>query len=541
MATVTKTYIEDNDTINKATWNITFTANDYTVSEASFTVPLFAPTAKYTYSGKTRAAVQSDYFVYIDGTRVNGLIRYYLPTSGGLISWASGNTKTTERLVRSGDTPTPTANTSTFFNSANKTDKSVSLQYRLNSVGGSSDNSSGTMSNGFYYSAPFDIFSPGLKLILNAPPTVTTGTPTFPTPYASVGAYTVPSINASAQYGGDISKVTLTVGQDSTEQTYSAATISNETISVTPTVAGTFTPTLIVEDSRGQTTVTTFSNIVVNPYLNPSLDFDVFRANSSGVRDDEGAYGLITANVSFTGAISNLTKPTVAINGTTTNNVIWYSSYNSGTGVSGAISNWSGVSSGDTIYGLVNGSFSQTDSYQITVTLTDSLGGSSDPITQTLSTAFYTIDFQAGGKEIAFGGPADDDVTDFNGKDYSDNGLFKCNMGTAFTDMTSQEVSDFVDGLDISGGGLGTFLQHGGVGATTCAANAVTRRSVTFPHAFDSAPHVVVSFRSSSTGATMGQLSCGVDAITASGFDIVIWNSSSTSREPAFEWIAINL
>ena len=157
-------------------------------------------------------------------------------------------------------------------------------------------------------------------------------------------------------------------------------------------------------------------------YNAPSFDFDVFRSNSNGVKDDEGAYGLVTANISFTDAVADMTEPTVQINGTTTSNVTWYSAYNSSTGVSSAISDWSTVSSGDTIYGLINGSFSQTDSYQITVQIEDSLGGESSAISQTLSTAFYTIDFQAGGKEISFGGPANDNLTSYP------NGLFKCGM-----------------------------------------------------------------------------------------------------------------
>lgn len=287
-----------------------------------------------------------------------------------------------------------------------------------------------------------------VNAILDAPPEVSVGTPTYPTPYAGLGTYTVPITNAEAKYGGDVSKVTLIVGQDSVVQTYASPSISNETISLIPSTVGRYTPKLVIEDSRGQTTTQTLTDIIVNhPYYEPSLDFDVFRSNSSGVRDDEGVYGLITANVTFTDAVVTLIQPTVKINGTITNNVTWYTDYNASTGVSNAISDWTTVSSGDTIYGLINGSFAPS-SYQITVKLTDSNGRVSSAITQTLPTAFYTIDFQAGGKEIAFGAPANDDLSNVNGKDYTDEGLFKCNMGTAFNDMTAQEVQDFVDGLN---------------------------------------------------------------------------------------------
>ena len=93
-----------------------------------------------------------------------------------------------------------------------------------------------------------------------------------------------------------------------------------------------------------------------------------------------------------------------------------------------AISNWASVSSGDEIYGLIDadyaqtGHFSDADTYQITITETDSQSGTSQPVTQALSTSYFTIDFQAGGKEIAFGAPANDVLTNYP------NGLFKCEM-----------------------------------------------------------------------------------------------------------------
>ncbi len=404
------------------------TAGNVYASGATFTIAYPASQVKKTDS-------------YMSGNRT---YRYTVSDNGGTDYTTAYSNSVGNNVYANISGFNVTKNTSSYFKASNKTIRNVSFPFYFQTL---EAHQSGTDS----YTWPSSAVTPyTATIILDVPPAVTLGTPTYSNPqYAGLGSYSVPVTSASAYYGGDISKVTLTVGQDSTVQTYSSSSISNQTISVTPTVAGTYTPTLTVEDSRGQTTTETLADITVNPYLNPSLDFDVFRSNSSGVRDDEGAYGLVTANVSFTDAIADLTQPTVKINGTTTNNVTWYSSYSSSTGVSSAISDWTTISSGATIYGLINGSFNQTDSYSITVSLTDSLGGNSAEITQTLSTAFYTIDFQAGGKEIAFGAPANDDITDFNGNDYSTEGLFKCAMGTAFTDMTAQEVQDFVDGLNI--------------------------------------------------------------------------------------------
>lgn len=49
-------------------------------------------------------------------------------------------------------------------------------------------------------------------------------------------------------------------------------------------------------------------------------------------------------------------------------------------------------------------------------------GGTSSTVTKNLTGAFYTMDIKGGGREIAFGAPATDDLTNFS------HGLFKCGM-----------------------------------------------------------------------------------------------------------------
>lgn len=295
------------------------------------------------------------------------------------------------------------------------------------------------------------------NVIFNIPPNVDIGSPSYEIPIAGVGSYVLPLTSLIAQYGGIITEVKLTIGSDSITNTYSSTTITNETISIIPTSSGVQTPILEVKDSRDQIKTISLSPITVNPYNGPNIGFDLFRSNSAGIKDDEGEYGLITSEINFLDTVSSIEQPIITIDGNITNNVVWYSNYNSSSGVSDLISDWSTVYSGDTIYGVINGSFIVDQSYTITMVVFDSSGVSSLPITQTLSTAFYTIDFQAGGKEIAFGSPANDDLTNINGKNYSDEGLFKCNMGTSFNDMTTGsggEVEEFVSELDISGAGI---------------------------------------------------------------------------------------
>ena len=277
--------------------------------------------------------------------------------------------------------------------------------------------------------------------------------------------YSASGTTGTAKYGGYIKKIEVTIGSQTETLTFDESTkpTSAKTLSVAIANAGTFTPTVTVTDSRDQTATQTLPDITVIPYNVPSVNFDVYRTDLVGVKSDEGHFAVIDSEITYTSGVANLNEPTVAVNGTdVSSDVTWYSSWTSSGGVSGQINDWSSVQSGSHVYGLIDYNFSEATSYQVTMTAEDSLGGTSTPITQTLSTAFYTIDFQAGGKEIAFGAPANDDISDYNGKDYSGEGLFKCNMGADFTnnltsvDMTTQEVSDFVDDLAISGGS-GTF------------------------------------------------------------------------------------
>ena len=177
------------------------------------------------------------------------------------------------------------------------------------------------------------------------------------------------------------------------------------------------------------------STVTVPEYILPSVDFDVYRTNNSGTKDDEGTYGLIQATISYTSAIANLVAPTVKTGSTDiSSNVTWYTTTPPYGVSSTSISDWSTVvysgQTPPTVYGLINGSFSQASSYQITLIAEDNKGGQSTPITQTLSTAYYTIDFLAGGKEIAFGLPANDSLT----TNQQNVGLFKCGMEAKFNE-----------------------------------------------------------------------------------------------------------
>lgn len=459
MAVATKTFVENNLPSYRSTWTLSFTGVDVVHGSGAFTIPRPALTAKYVYAGKAYEYIEGTWYIYVDGKHYNHQTISY--QRGSVNSFVSATSGVGYNIgVGANDDNTAQLYLSWYFDSNNPTVRSVPITVSQSYVYMASSNTptnDGSLYNCFLVDGVTKLEGVIGYLTLDAPPTFTASALSGDTDGYWAGATTVSTTvsSASAKYGGNIVSSSLTIGS----QTVSGS--GNGTLSIALANAGTFTPQVSLTDSRGQVTTKSLDVITVNPYLVPSVSFDVYRTNASGVKDDEGHCGLIIGQMTYTDALANLAKPSVSIDGTPIEDVVgatvtWYTGYSASTGVDatteidGTNITWADVASGSTVYALIDcdyditGKFSEGLSYQIGIIANDSIDGHSTPIIQTLSTAFYTIDFQAGGKEIAFGAPANDDVTNY------EDGLFKCAMSFRLKDHliwigTRSEYDDAVD------------------------------------------------------------------------------------------------
>ena len=419
-------------TTGTGVYTITYPNSSIEVTGATFNIDNLLPT------GVTTKLTWWSY-----GTKGESGVGFYFPQASAIGSsnayvwfaysygaWANGATKTLTKT----DSNSATFNTADYFNSSNSTMREYPITYAIGRPSGTIYSqpywTRGTDSDAMNecYNIGWSTISLDQKLVLNAPPTFTASSISYDTNYIYSGLTTasVTVSNATAQYGGDVTSIAFTIGNQTVTRS------SNGTLSIALNAGGTFTPTVTVTDSRGQTTTQTFDPITVNTYTAPSVSFDVTRTTSSGVEDDEGTYGFIEATLTFSDVVATAVAPSVTLtseSGTqSTPTVTWYTTSALTTTVT-----WANVASGDTVYGLFSG-LSPNYSYQVTVRPRDS-EGTGTAITQTISSAFYTIDFLAGGHGIAFGQPA------------SQTGFF-CNMDATFEDaLTVNDDADF--GADI--------------------------------------------------------------------------------------------
>lgn len=432
MATVTKTWYQSDITYGTRTITTSVTASNETVTGENIEI-------KPSVSVASNVLPYGDKRVYNAGkvtasgytAQSKGIAVKVGDTIKGSIKYASSSAVAVNATATMPIYTPLTLQTADLFDSSNKTSATVAYSLWLGYDGESYSIEAQTINNtgnDFIQGDNGQTLYSGY-LTLDAPPTFTSTQVSYDKNYVYAGLTTasVTISGATAQYGGTISASSLTIGN----QTVTGS--GNGTLSILLDTAGTFTPIVTVTDSRGQTTTKTLDAITVNSYVAPEVAFTLERTNSSGTVDDEGTYAVATASFNWTDAIATLSQPTVSAidsDGTTLSvSATWYTDRAFTTAVDwSSTSSWS---SPKTLYGRI-GTLPVNESSQVTITPNDS-EGSGTAQTQTLASAFYTIDFLAGGHGIAFGQPA------------SEEGFF-CNMDSHFSDNAHvmRALFDFV-------------------------------------------------------------------------------------------------
>lgn len=407
-----------------STWTFKFYSSrtESVVNGATFTLAPYSNVNRtYTNNanGKTHASAKTMYVVITDGVRRN-YQNTISPTE-----WPPDRTRSSAPIGS-------TVNTADYFNSSNPTTRTITSRQYVRAV---------KLQSGAYsddeFVAPYgiatygDVDDPGTDMsdwidlgdfhtyTLDAPPIISNPSVTYNTSeaYADLTTATL-ACNVTAQYGGNISNIVFKFGSQSVSGTTTP-------LSIRLTAEGTFTPTVTVTDSRGQTTTQNLDSVVVKACPPPAMSFTAQRTTASGVVDDEGQYATLTAVFDYASDAVALREPVVLVDGVQ-ETATWYTTRATSGAVSNAVdwTNTGSFTSPKTLYGIV-GTLDLQTSHQISVTPVDS-NASGTTITQTLATAFYTIDFLAGGHGIAFGQPASQDG-------------FECNMPTTFHDTVTME------------------------------------------------------------------------------------------------------
>ena len=390
MATLTKSFVENEFSTDRGTWTITATGTNITVTGSTFVVKPPSMTAKCAGTDKYYADLSLTGKTLIESTVITSTVfagKGENITPGTVFS-----------LSRSSGDSSKTVNTSTYFNSNNSTTKTLNLTYQVPSCSAlSSRTSRGGAENS--YSGSLGTLGTLQTITLNAPPTFSEKVVSSGDYMAHVSDYSVQLSSVSAKYGGTISKTKLTVGNQSVTGSGSG------TLTIRLNASGTFTPTVAVTDSRGQTTTKTLPSITVSPYIIGIQNIEADRLNETTMKlDVEGRNAVFSLTINRSVFEGNyLLEPTVTIEGTTTQNITWYEQWDDENGFRDEII-WSDFAPGGTvtIYGKCTDTLDDSVSYPLTFRANGTYASGS-AITATLPQAFYLLSGKAGGKALGIG------------------------------------------------------------------------------------------------------------------------------------------
>lgn len=428
----------DTATINnpKSTWEVTASVEDTVlVTGETFTLPTPTISAKYTGNSKGYAGGrlivtpsisngESLYYARHGGTYMASqagyqYLQYYLApwASGAQLALINDNKYLASMTAEATSHPQMTFNVADYFPagwfSDDPTEITVTYQIEMripyfgsgNGATGGSTYRYDPTQDGTTSTAPL-YGTISTKIKLNAPPTLTCSQASLDTPsaYANVTTATVTISNLATYCGSSCESIELKIGEQTATRT------TNGSLSIALNTTGTFTPTVTCIDSLGQKTVIELNPITVSSYECSVSDISAARidATSFHLDDENGTNALLMATFNFSSYTgSTLQSPTVDINGTTTSNITWYTSWSDANGFSGPVSNWSSVANGTRLYAKITDTFATTTSYTIGIrpktTTTTAKSLTVARITTRLSQAFYLLAGRAGGHGLGIG------------------------------------------------------------------------------------------------------------------------------------------
>lgn len=184
---------------------------------------------------------------------------------------------------------------------------------------------------------------------------------------------TFDSTKISGHYGASISSYSVTCG----------GITDSASPHETPILTAKTSVTVKATDSRGFTASETFE-ITPLSYASPSLSqVNVFRCDSTGVADEDGAYYSVTATATYS-----------SLEGENTAQILRYQKT-----ASGAYGSGTALQSGDVV---VVGPIDPDTIYDIKIEITDTVG-KSGTVTRRISSRIWAMRFRESGRGVAFG------------------------------------------------------------------------------------------------------------------------------------------
>lgn len=209
-----------------------------------------------------------------------------LPSDSSSYTWTTNLTQGTQQQVyRRKDVPgsAVTYQTSTYFNSNNSTTRTINFSWTVQLQAGSSSNqktaglhSRNSSIDQHAWTTTTKTTTWNVPVTLNAPPTIGTTSVSVGSPKSGSSGYadltrTSVSVTATAQYGGYIKTMVVTVGNASETYNWSSGTTNSHTFSLKPTNTGNLSVSVTVTDSRGQTTTKSLGTVSYIAKTNPTI------------------------------------------------------------------------------------------------------------------------------------------------------------------------------------------------------------------------------------------------------------------------------